>query len=294
MVKYLSKFVLEVLPSVVATVVGAYIVAHYINPKPDTPKTEVVATAPAPEAKDAADTTGTVEDKARDAKPADAKATDGKPAEAAKTDSAKIDSAKIDSTKTDSTKTESVKTESVKAKVAKPDEKRNAIELARAAIERLRGTTVDTPASPAPQPVRAPAETARADDGARAAVQVPATQRTPQVTPVVTTGLAPQPAPATVAAPPPLPPPVIVASPYGRHSVGPEAAPVIAPADQAGDQPTDRASADRPTPPADIPFQRGYDLQAQAAPVEHVSIADHVLSTTKSIFRALTPNSQSN
>ncbi len=118
------------------------------------------------------------------------------------------------------------------------------------------------------------------------------TQRTPTATPVVTTGLAPQ--PATVAAPPPLPPPVIVASPYGRHSVGPEAAPAEAPVDQAGDQPTDRASADRPTPPADIPFQRGYDLQAQAAPVEHVSIADHVLSTTKSIFRALTPNSQSN
>jgi len=35
-------------------------------------------------------------------------------------------------------------------------------------------------------------------------------------------------------------------------------------------------------------------MQAQAAPVEHVSIADHVLSTTKSFFRALTPNSQPN
>ena len=274
MVKYLSKFVLEVLPSVVATVVGAYIVAHYINPKPDTPKTEVVATAPAPEAKDAADTTGTVEDKAGDATPADAKATDGKPVEAAKTETAKTDS--------------------VKAKIAKPEEKKNAIELARAAIERLRGTTADTPASPAPQPVRTP-RTARVDDGARVAVQVPATQRTATVTPVVTTGLAPQlAAPVTITAPPPLPPPVIVASPYGRHSVGPEAAPAVAPVDQAGDQPTDRVSADRPTPPADIPFQRGYDLQAQAAPVEHVSIADHVLSTTKSIFRALTPNSQSN
>ena len=280
MVKYLSKFVLEVLPSVVATVVGAYIVAHYINPKAETPKTEVVATAPAAEAKDAADATGTVEDKASDAKPAEAKAADGNPAEAAKTESAKTESAK----------TEGTKPESAKTRVAKPDEKKNAIELARAAIERLRGT----PASPAPQPVRAPAETARVDDGARVAVQVPATQRAPTATPVVTTGSAPQPAPATVTAPPPLPPPVIVASPYGRHSVGPEAATAAASVDQAGDQPADRASADRPTPPADIPFQRGYDLQAQAAPVEHVSIADHVLSTTKSIFRALTPNSQSN
>jgi hypothetical protein len=294
MVKYLSKFVLEVLPSVVATVVGAYIVAHYINPKVETPKTEVVATAPAGEAKDTADTTGTVEDKASDANPADAKATDGKPAEVAKTESANTEGAKTESAKTESAKTETAKAESAKAKVPKPDEKKNAIELARAAIERLRGKTVDMPAAPAPRPGRAPAETARVDDAASVAVQVPATQRAPTATPVVTTGLAQQPTSAIAAAPPPLPPPVIVASPYGRHSVGPEAATAAAPVDQAGDQPADRASADRPTPPADIPFQRGYDLQAQAAPVEHISIADHVLSTTKSIFRALTPNSQSN
>jgi hypothetical protein len=273
MVKYLSKFVLEVLPSVVATVVGAYIVAHYINPKPETPKTEVVATAPTGEAKDATETTGAVEDKTADAKSTDAKPADAKPAETAKVENAKV-------------------------RVTRPDEKKNAIELARAAIERLRGTTVDTPAAPTPQPVHAPVETARVDNSARAAVQAPAPQRTlavtsvvTAVTSVVTTGLAPQPAPALSGAPP-LPPPVIVASPYGRHSVGPEAAPAAA--DQPVDQPVDRASADRPTPPGDIPFQRGYDLQAQTAPVEHVSIADHVLSTTKSIFRALTPNAQSN
>ena len=76
MVKYLSKFVLEVLPSLVATIVGAYIVAHYINPRPEAPKAAVVATAPAGEVKDAADAaTGTVEDKA-DAKSADVKAKD--------------------------------------------------------------------------------------------------------------------------------------------------------------------------------------------------------------------------
>jgi hypothetical protein len=277
MVKYLSKFVLEVLPSIVATVVGAYIVAHYINPRPEAPKAAMVATAPAGEAKDATEATGTVGDKAADAKDAEVKATDAKPADTAKADTAKADAAKPRS-------------------AAKSDEKKNAIELARAAIERLRGSTTDTPA--APQPVRAPAapvETARTDDSARVAVQAPpATPRAPVATPVVsTTGLAPQPAqpaPVTAAALPALPPPVVVASPYGRHSVGPEAPTSIVPTDQ----PADQANADRPTPPADIPFQRGYDLQAQAAPVEHVSIADHVLSTTKSFFRALTPNSQSN
>jgi hypothetical protein len=288
MVKYLSKFVLEVLPSVFATVVGAYIVAHYINPSPKaaTPKTEVVATAPAGEAKNAVDPNGTVEEKAIDARlQANAKAADAKPAEAAKVEAAKVETAKVETAKPKIAKTDE--------KTGKPDEKKNAIELARAAIVRLRGTAVE-PAAPAPQQVRAPVETARADEGARGAVQPAANQRTPGVAPAVTTGVAPQPAPATSVTPPPLPPPLIVASPYGRHSVGPEATTPAPSVEQPGDQPTDRAGADRPTPPADIPFQRGYDLQAQAAAVEHVSIADHVLSTTKSFFRALTPNSQSN
>jgi hypothetical protein len=307
MVKYLSKFVLEVLPSVFATVVGAYIVAHYINPKPETPKTAVVATAPAAEAKDA-DTTDTVEDKAADAQSgeasggdvksgevksgevksgevtsADAKAADAKPAD--------VKPADIKSADVKRAEAEPAKVETAKARVAKPEEKKNAIELARAAIERLRGTTVDVPTKPAPPPVRAPAETARADEGPRVPVQAPAPQRSQPVLPVATTGLAPQSTPANAAAPPPLPPPVIVASPYGRHSVGPEAPVAAAPAEQPA---SDQASADRPTPPADIPFQRGYGLQAQAAPVEHVSIAEHVLSTTRSFFRALTPNNQPN
>ena len=34
LLKYLSKFVMEILPSVVATIIGAYIVNHYINNKP--------------------------------------------------------------------------------------------------------------------------------------------------------------------------------------------------------------------------------------------------------------------
>jgi hypothetical protein len=305
--KYLSKFVLEVLPSVFATVVGAYIVAHYINPKSEGPKAAVVATAPATEAKDAADTTGTVEDKAADTTPAESKSADLKAEPKIESKSADTKSSEPKSSEPKSAdakpadaepaKVEPAKVETAKAKVAKPEEKKNAIELARAAIERLRGSTVDTPTPPAQQPARAPSETARAEEGARVAVQAPS-QRAPAAAPALTTGVAAQPGAAVTAAPPPLPPPVIVASPYGRHSVGPEATPAaIAPAEQGVDQananrPT--PPADIPTPPADIPFQRGYDLQAQAAPVEHVSIADHVLSTTKSFFRALTPNSQPN
>ena len=37
MLKYLTKFTVDILPSVAATVIGAYIVNHYIVTKPDAP-----------------------------------------------------------------------------------------------------------------------------------------------------------------------------------------------------------------------------------------------------------------
>ena len=52
MLKYVSKFTLDVLPSLLATVIGAYIVNHYIVAKPDTPVAAATSTAnPKPEAK---------------------------------------------------------------------------------------------------------------------------------------------------------------------------------------------------------------------------------------------------
>src|SRR5689334_4842959 len=116
MVKYLSKFVLEVLPSLVATVVGAYIVAHYINPRAETPKPAVVATAPAGEVKDATEATGTVDGKSADAKSGDTKPADAKAKDEAKAKPAKTESAKIEPAKTEPAKTE---------------EKKSATELAR-------------------------------------------------------------------------------------------------------------------------------------------------------------------
>ena len=46
LLKYLSKFVMDILPSVVATIIGAYIVNHYINTKPaaDAPVAAAVST----------------------------------------------------------------------------------------------------------------------------------------------------------------------------------------------------------------------------------------------------------
>ena len=46
MLNYLKKFTLEILPSVAATIIGAYIVNHYINrPAADAPVAAVVAPA---------------------------------------------------------------------------------------------------------------------------------------------------------------------------------------------------------------------------------------------------------
>ena len=44
MLKYVSKFALDVLPSLLATVIGAYIVNHYIVAKPEAPATVTVST----------------------------------------------------------------------------------------------------------------------------------------------------------------------------------------------------------------------------------------------------------
>ena len=46
MLKYVSKFALDILPSVVATIIGAYIVNHYIvaKPGPDAPVAAAVST----------------------------------------------------------------------------------------------------------------------------------------------------------------------------------------------------------------------------------------------------------
>ena len=47
MLKYVSKFAMDILPSVVATIIGAYIVNHYIITKPaaDAPVAAAVSSA---------------------------------------------------------------------------------------------------------------------------------------------------------------------------------------------------------------------------------------------------------
>jgi hypothetical protein len=270
MLKYLSKFVLQMLPTISATVIGAYIVSTWINPKtpPETAKVAARAQeqkpaqeAPAPAVAQPAQeaTAESAEAKPAETKPTEAtpKAETSKPAKAASTPDkiriipmgkqpAHTTEASIASTPASTTPASAPET------TGAAEERKDANELARAAIQRLRGST----------------ETARAAD--EPAKQIASPVRTPQVR------VAPdaaQPPAATVA--PPLPPAVSIASPR-----------IV-----AGDNPDQAAaSPDRMSPPADIPAARSpLNLQASTRVAENPSIADDFLSATKSFFRAITP-----
>lgn len=300
MLKYLSKFVLEIMPSIVATVVGAYIVANYINPKtPDAAKTAAVSTAnpsdgkgPAattpPEMKDGdgkagavnvpdADTAGKTPDQAKspDSKISDNKnseKTTDKPKEQDKTPDrakeAKEADAKAKPGETVRPATAARFAVRTPAAPALSDEKKDANDLARAAIERLRGTAERgrsaTDIQPAPVPQSQP-------------VAAPAAPTTPV-------------APLAVATAPPLPPPVVVSTPNYGHRSADSGQDVPA----SGGETTGSADAARLVPPAEIPATptpfavRGSAVERPA--VEQASIADQVMSTTKSFFRAITPN----
>jgi len=138
-----------------------------------------------------------------------------------------------------------------------PDERRDANDLARAAIERLRG---GNDASSRPQ------QAARTPDAPRA----------PEVAAV----------PNVVTAPSlrPLPPPITVSQP-ATDNFDPAKPPYAT--NVRIDDPR------RPTPPADIPLTRPpLDLRAEAVePVakERTSVAEDVLSAAKSVFHAVLP-----
>jgi hypothetical protein len=304
---YLKKFAMEILPSVAATIIGAYIVNHYIVTKPGADAPVAAAVSAADPKADIKPDTKAVNTKAADAKPADAgnlpaagvkakgisekaifeKTAAERPtvvekpqekAEAkadAKPADAPVETASIPARHTPAPPRDKVRvvlpspvqavTPPVTAAVAPvpappvetasaPDERRDANDLARAAIERLRGSGDNSPR--APEVVRAP-ETPRIE--------------TPRV--------------ATVPALRPLPPPITVSTP-GESP------------DQASSQARPPYAANaaidprRPTPPADIPVSRPLDLRAEVAEPsvrEHTSVAEDVLSAAKSMFHAVLP-----
>ena len=162
---------------------------------------------------------------------------------------------------------------------AAPDERRDANDLARAAIERLRANGETSPRAP---------ETAHAPEAPKVA-SAPAVANAP----VVAVANAPVVANAHAAAPAlrPLPPPIMVSGssagePFGRASSGHAPSQARPPYAEASDP-------NRPTPPAEIPLSRPLDLRADMAEPSvrerATAAAEDALSTAKSLFHAVLP-----
>ncbi|MDI1264159.1 MAG: hypothetical protein PS018_12965 [bacterium] len=311
MLGYLKKFAVDIFPSVAATVIGAYIVNHYIITKPgaDAPPAAAASTAnPKVAAKSADDASnipaagvkakgisekGMMEKTAAERpamveKPqAEAKADnkadvkpDAKPADApAETASIPADQRRHAAVPREKEKIRVVLPSPVQpvatatvpivtAPVSAPapvetatttEERRDANDLARAAIERLRVNGEGAPRAPE-------------------AVRVPETPRVAN-------------APVIVNAPAlrPLPPPIMVSGapagePFGQTSghVSPMRPPFAEVRDPS-----------RPTPPAEIPLSRPLDLRAEIAEPSvrerATAVAEDALSTAKSLFHSVLP-----
>ncbi|MFK4510127.1 hypothetical protein LPJ38_12190 [Bradyrhizobium daqingense] len=304
MLKYLAKISMDIFPSVLATIIGAYIVNHYINakPAPDAPaavtapaqagsegKPTDTANLPAPGVKakgvsEKSVSEKSVTDKAAAEKPADhqpaaeTKAADVAPAEtgprgrmpprekaAAKSNPAPAAPAVVEANSAPA------------AASPAPD----ANDLARAAIERLRkspeGRAPEARSSETKSSETKSAETKPAEPPVREAA------RTPEAPRVITAE------PSMVR---PLPPPITVSTPssdaYGNGG-GSQGSPPYT-ASIGKDDPT------RVTPPADIPvpvIAPPLDLRADVGGAlprpKKTNVADEMLSGMKSMFQAVLP-----
>ena len=311
MMKLISKFAMDILPSVVATIIGAYIVNHYIvtKPGPDAPTATAVSSA---------------DPKKADAKPSTASASAGnlpqpnlpQPGVTAKGISEKamleqtaaekpaVVEKSVEKSADKPTETASIpadtrrhqpapREKSVAKSVAAPvaavapvaaaptttppvdaappaEESRDANELARAAIERLRGAGDGS---------QHPQEAARVPDAPRV-VSAPSV-----ATPVAS-------APGVR----PLPPPIMVSTPTAPtfdQTTGSVPARSANPAAASVDDPR------RPIPPADIPgvspslpSSGPLDLRAEAVEPqrrEHTNVAEDMLLAAKSVFHSVLP-----
>jgi hypothetical protein len=304
------------LPWLLATLIGAYIVNHYIVSKPDAPVAAAASTAdPKADAKAARAETSDVanipepgvrakgiSEKAILEKPAAEKPAAEKPSD--KTADKPTETASIppETRRHQPAAREKTVAKTVPAPqpaapavvpvvatpnvVAAPnplveaatpaEERRDANDLARAAIERLRGMT---DSSPHAQEAARAADTPRIPDAPR----IPDGPRVVSAPPVEASRIVPAPSVR------PLPPPIMVSTPAG-NALDPAAAssqgkPPSADAARIGD-------ARRPTPPADIPVSPPLDLRAEATePVarEHRNVAEDMLSAAKSVFHAVLP-----
>ncbi|SCB29821.1 hypothetical protein GA0061098_1005100 [Bradyrhizobium shewense] len=312
MLKYFAKISMDIFPSVLATIIGAYIVNHYINAKPaaDAPAAVVapaeagkngkpadVANLPAPGVKakgipEKSVTDKPAAEKAADQPSAEHKAADVAPAEASPRGKPSArEKAVAKSTPAASTPAPAAPVVEANSAPAAAAPAPDANDLVRAAIERLRKTPEGkssegkssegkSSAETKPAEVR-PSETKSAERPTEPAVREAA--RTPEAPRVVSME------PATVR---PLPPPITVSTPspeaYGKDGSSPANPPYTA--SVGNDDPN------RMTPPADIPvpvIAPPLDLRADAGGSmprpKKTNVADEMLSGMKSMFHSVLP-----
>ncbi|MET4066910.1 chemotaxis protein histidine kinase CheA [Bradyrhizobium sp. S3.2.6] len=330
MLKYLAKISMDIFPSVLATIIGAYIVNHYINARPaaDTPasvmapadagksgKPADVANLPAPGVKAKGVSEKSISDKGASDKPAAEKPAETKPAESKAADvapgetashsrTAAHEKAVAKSTPAAPTAAPVVEANSAPA-AASPAATPDANDLARAAIERLRKSPEGKAAEKAAEaksseikPVEARSSETRSSETKSSetkASETKATERTPE--PAVQEASRTPEAPRVVTAVPsmvrPLPPPINVStpSPEAYGNGGASQANPSYTASVGNDDPN------RLTPPADIPVPMiapPLDLRADAGattPRPKTNVADEMLSGMKSMFHAVLPKS---
>src|SRR5258707_1432022 len=309
--KYISKFAMDIFPSVAATIIGAYIVNHYIatNPAANAPAAAVSSARPPAEPKPApelAKAGGKVPETSADvvnlpepgikAKGISEKAmiektaaekpiVVEKPAEKSADKPAETASIPAVTRRHQPTPREKAVAKAVPAPAQPaasvsapvvaapgtvsappveaaivPEERRDANDLARAAIERLRGANEPSP---------------RAQEAARVP-EAPRAQDPPRV----------------VSASPvrPLPPPILVSTPTAQTFDSSGSSQMRPPYAARIDDPR------RPTPPAEIPAASSssppLDLHAEAEETSrrgHTTVAEDVLSAAKSVFHAVLP-----
>ena len=305
MLKYVSKFTLDVLPSVVATIIGAYIVNHYIATRPAA-YAPVAAVSTAAQKGDATSGAGT-DAKAGEASPDIANIPE--PGVRAKGISERAIERSVVEKSAEKPAEKPAETVSLPVDphrhLSAPHEKTVVKETAKEAAKETSKETVKAatvlPAAPvvapvvvAPNPAPpveaaiAPEEHRDANDLARAAIERLRASDAPRAQEPARLPDAPR----MASAPPvrPLPPPIVVATPAVEmpDSVGPASMkPPYAAAMQIDDP-------RRPIPPADIPVPRPLDLRAEATGVvarNHTTVAEDVLSAAKSVFHAVLPQS---
>ena len=317
MLKYLSKITMDILPSVAATIIGAYIVNHYITAKPATnaPVAPVASTA-VPKKVDAASADlGNIPSAGVRAKGISEKAifeksaaeksaaekSPEKPAEkpvVAEKSAGKERSAEKEKSAEKSAEKSLEQPEAETASISVDTRRHTPVPREKTAIRVIPLTAAAQPAvqpaAPAPtvEATVTPDERRDANDLARAAIErlregpprAPETVHVPEAAPRVTS--VPQASGPQGAAVRPLPPPIVVSTP---------------PADSFGSGPlpmqpyaaTARVNDPRrPTPPADIPPAAPVDLHAEPvdAPARpHTNVAEDVLLAAKSVFHSVLP-----